>query len=375
MRVLIASNSGWNLKNFREDLIEKLINEGQQIEVVSPLDDSVDYLINLGCTYNRLDFKGRSVNLFKELRVFCKALSIVFKKKPDAILTFTIKPNIYFGLIARILNIPTICTVTGLGRNFIGSRLRSSIYTYLYKLALRKIFFCFFQNSDDRNFFIKNNIITKTKAKIINGSGINLQKFNPKIFKEHGSELKNDEFQFLYVGRIIEDKGLFELFEAAEALRRKYTVQIKLIGAFDEKVVSKNFKQTFKGAIFKGSIQYVDFVDDIRPYLNNTDCLVQPSYREGSSKSILEGMAMELPIVATNVPGCNNLVENHYSGLLCQPKNASDLYLKMESILNISEKKRKEMGARGRKKIEKEFDMHLINSKYIQSLELIRNTR
>lgn len=372
MKVLVVANSGWNIKNFREDLIKGLISEGSRVEIASPLDEYVSELKDLGCSHTRIDFKARGLNPFNELYVFLQTIKIVKNSMPDIILSFTIKPNIYFGLASRALNIPIISNITGLGKNFLTSRIRAYLFRILYKIALRKVSRCVFQNIYDQNYFVNSKIIAKPKAVIISGSGINLKRFMPSKDANKKKIWKKKKFRFLYTGRIIEDKGILELLGAAKLIKEDLDIDIKIVGKFEHETVSKKLKQTFNSAIESKIIDYHEFVKDIRPQLLSSDCLVQPSYREGSSRSIMEAMALGLPVIATDVPGCNNLVQNDFNGFLCKPKNTLDLYLKMKKVFSLSTKRRKTMGLLGRKIIEKHHSVDGIVSQYLKVIKKIK---
>ena len=180
MKILISANSGWNIKNFRENLIKELLNLGHDVIIAAPKDDYIDQVIGWGCSYCRTEFSGRTVNPFSELYLFILILKIVIREKPDIICSFTIKPNIYFSLVARILNIPSVCNITGMGKAFLRSDLQSNLIKSLLKFAIKKVEYCFFHNDHDLNHFVTHGFVQPCQAIKVAGSGIDLKKFNRK---------------------------------------------------------------------------------------------------------------------------------------------------------------------------------------------------
>lgn len=367
MKIAVVLNTSWNIYNFRLNLIKALFREGHEVVAVAPKDEYTPKLIELGCEYEEVKMDSRGANPIKDFALTIELYRIYKRVKPDIILHYTIKPNIFGTIAASRLNIPAINNVCGLGTAFLKDNLVSKIAISLYRFAFRFPKLVYFQNNDDKQFFIDSAIIDESKIDILPGSGIDLTKFVPSSIE------KNEKpFTFLLISRLIHDKGIVEYINAIKLLKsRGINARFELLGQIDEDHMRGIPKKLVDEWIEKGVVDYLGTTDDVRPFINNSDCIVLPSYREGTPKSLLEAASSAKPIVATNVPGCNNIVENDVNGLLCNLMDSEDLADKMEVMYNSDVPTRKSMGEAGRKIVEDRFDEKIVIDKYLSAIKSV----
>jgi len=348
------------------NFVKTLLNRGYEVHTIAPHDRYTYFLEEAGCTHHDVTMDSRGVNPIKDAALFLELLGIYRKLKPDVILHFTIKPNVYGTLAAAILKIPTINNVCGLGTVFLKNNLVSMVAMTLYKLAFLFPKKVFFQNSDDLTLFIDRNLITKESADLIPGSGIDLSHFQPMEFS------RNKVFTFLLISRLITDKGIFEYVKAIENLKQKgFKARFQLLGAKDPEHQRGIQLSVIDHWISSGTVEYLGTTDDVRTFIQKADCIVLPSYREGTPRTLLEAASSSKPIIATDVPGCHHVVENNHNGLLCKIKSADDLAEKMEKMSNLDDFTLRKFGENGRKKIEVQFDESLVINKYLNELETL----
>lgn len=367
MRVAIVLNTSWNIFNFRLNFVKKLLAQGYEVHTIAPHDNYTALLEKAGCRHHDVKMDSRGANPIKDIALTIELWSIYRKVKPDIILHYTIKPNVYGTFAASLLNIPTINNVCGLGTVFLKKNMMSVFAIFLYKMAFRFPRKVFFQNPDDLALFLNNNLVPAKSADLLPGSGIDLKKFQPSEFK------RNESFTFLLISRLITDKGILEYIEAVKKLKNKgVAARFQLLGAKDPDHRRGIKLPVIDEWIKSNTIEYLGTTDDVRQFINQADCIVLPSYREGTPRTLLEAASSSKPIVATDVPGCHHVVENNYNGLLCKLKNADDLALKMEQILALDDATLKQFGENGRRKIEIEFDEELVISKYMNEIASLK---
>jgi glycosyltransferase involved in cell wall biosynthesis len=368
MKVAIVLNTSWNIYNFRLNFVRSMLAKGYDVHTIAPIDNYTHYLEELGCTHHNVKMDSRGANPIKDLGLMFELWGIYRKVRPDIILHYTIKPNVYGTLAASMLRIPTINNVCGLGTVFLKNNLVSALAMMLYKLAFRFPRKVFFQNPDDLALFLNKNLIPAKSADLIPGSGIDLSHFTPTDFK------RNDTFTFLLISRLITDKGIMEYVEAVRKLKSKgVAARFQILGAKDPEHARGIKLSIIDEWIKAGTIEYLGTSDDVRNFINQADCVVLPSYREGTPRTLLEAAGSSKPIVATDVPGCHHVVEDNYNGLLCKLKSADDLALKMEQMLALDNATLKKFGENGRKKIEFEFDEKIVITKYLQEISQLQS--
>lgn len=336
-----------------------MLRSGYELIAVAPQDEYSPKLIELGCKYEKVTMDSRGANPIKDLGLTIELFRIYKRIKPDVILHFTIKPNIYGTFAARLLGIPTINNVCGLGTVFLNGGIVSWMARWMYKLAFKYPVNVLFQNDQDRNLFIDEELIQREIAELIPGSGINLKTFTPAAIPS------NNEFTFLLISRLIHDKGIIEYIEAIRLLKnRGIKARFQLLGAIDEEHKRGIPAKIIYSWIREGLVEYLGRVPDVREYIQNADCIVLPSYREGTPRTLLEAASMARPIVTTNVAGCNNVVKDNYNGFLCNMKDAWDLAEKMEKMARLPRHVRESFGLNGRDLVERYFDEHTVIDKY-----------
>lgn len=356
--VAIVINTSWNVYNFRLNLLKALQKDGYHVVVIAPRDDYSQLLEKEGFKFHHLHLDNDSTNTTKELKLFFHLLKLYQEINPDIILHYTVKPNIYGNLAAAFLRKSTINNISGLGTVFLNDKLSSKIARVLYKLTLKFSGKVFFQNSYDRKLFIKNALVKKDITDLIPGSGIDTNFFAPETFQP-----KN--LTFLFIGRLIRDKGIGEYIEAIKIVQEKYKdVKFQIVGSLYEKNPTAINKQTLNSWIEHGLVEYMGHTDDIKKSISNASCIVLPSYREGLSRSLLEAASMGKPIVTTDVPGCRDVVDDGINGFLCKVKNPADLANAMIKLINLSEQDRNKMGQHGRKKVISKFSDNIVIQKY-----------
>ncbi len=366
MKVIIFSKSNWNIVNFRKGLISKLISNGYKVYVLSNEDSYKKELIKLGCIIYPIKIHNKKINPLFDIILLFKIYNYYKKIKPNIILHFNIKPVIYGSFVSSLLNIKHINMITGLGTAFISKSIIKTIVKFLYYISMKKTDMVFFQNKDDRNLFIKNHLIKKKFTHLIPGSGINLKHYSFKPYPN------NKNFIFLLISRILWDKGIYEFVMAAKLLHSKYkNLTFQLLGPIEKEISSEISLKQLKLWEKDKIISYLGFVNDVRPYIKKSHCLVLPSYREGTPKSLLEGAAMGRPIIATNTTGCKEVIDHGLNGYLCKNKDYISLANSMEKIIKLSPKKRIAMGKKGRIKVEKEFDEKKVIKLYLEHIKKI----
>lgn len=371
--ITLSSNTSWYLFNFRRSTIEEFIKIGFQVICICPEDSFSQKLESLGCKIIAIKMDNKGTNPLRDIFIFLKLFSIYKKYKPIAALHFTIKNNIYGTWAASLLKIPSINHITGLGTAFLKKNLTFLIVKALYKTSQPQAYKVFCQNNDDYLFLINQKLIKKDKLFLLPGSGVNLERFHPSL--KAGSIKKTKKFTLLFSGRMIADKGLFELIDALKQINlNEIKCNLWLQGFVDTKNISSiSESQILIWSKFKW-LEWMGSTDKIEDVMSIVDGIVLPSYREGMPRTLLEACAMELPVVTTNVPGCNEVIEDGINGFLCEPKNPASLMSALEKLIEMSPDDRLQMGKRGRLKVEKEFDEKFVIKAAVSSVLEVSNS-
>lgn len=368
MKIAITVNTSWNIYNFRMGLINKLLSDGHQVIAVAPEDDYSKKLETNGCKFRRIRMDNTGSNPLKDYSLYRQLKKIYSEEKPDAIFHYTVKPNIYGTLAATQLEIPVINNVSGLGTVFLTKSIASFVAKKLYQIAFAKADRVFFQNPDDRAAFLSEINIPKLKTDLLPGSGINLSDFTSAPLK------KDNRRTFLMIARLIVDKGVVEYVEAAKMTLAKHPdSKFQLLGKMDPEHARGISEHAIKDAVDNGTIEYLGETHDVKPFIRAASCIVLPSYREGTPRTLLEAAAMMRPVITSDVPGCREVVVENESGLLCQVKNASDLSNKMIDICEMSYDQLENMGKKGRQLIQRKFDEKIVIDQYLNHLSNIMN--
>ena len=343
-----------------------LEEKGYEVIAVSPEDVKYSELLRREFSFfpvKNLDRKG--TNPIKDLKLFFEYFLLYRKLKPDLVINFTIKPNIYGSISAGLLGIPSISVITGLGYVFIRESWLTKLVKLLYWLAFRFNRAVVFQNSEDMK-TLKN--LCERRCLLIESSGVDLKHFDPKLCKE----AKKDEFTFLFVGRLLTDKGIYELIKAFGKLKKeKPKVKLIIVGSPDEGNPNSVSKGELEKWVKEGLIEWHGFQEDVRPFYCMANCVVLPSYREGIPRVLLEAMAMEKPIITTDAPGCKNVCVDGVNGFLVKPKDVESLYLVMKRMVDLGDEKLREFGKAGRRLAEEKYSVEKIVREYINLIEAV----
>ena len=363
-RILILANNDVGLYKFRKELIQELLNNGNEVYISLPNGQFIQQLVNMGCKYIQSDIDRRGLNPFKDIKLLILYLSIFNKVKPDMVITYTVKPNIYGGIISRIKKIPYYINITGLGSAFQSRGYLKKIIVTLYKLSCKKANIVFFENDENKKIFVENNIIEEAKSFKLNGAGVNLEEYQLYEYPVDNSELR-----FLFIGRVMKEKGIDELFEAAKLIKNEFTdVYFDIIGPLEDDYL-KIIEQLESEQIIK----YYGFQDDIKPFIAQSHCFILPSYHEGMANTLLECGAMGRPLITSNIYGCKESVSNNKNGYLVKPKSTQDLYEKIKQFIELSYEQKKNMGKFSRKHIEKNFDKKKVVDITIENMIKVNN--
>ena len=369
-KILITANTTWNLVNFRRGLMSALVSNGFEVVAVAPVDEYCSGVLALGCRYLPLEMDNQGTQPLRDLVLLLRYLKMLFDERPDVLLTYTVKPNIYASLAARLAGVPVINNVSGLGTAFIRGGWLGTMVSVLYRVALQKSRCVFFQNEDDQQVFIGKGLVSSGKTELLPGSGIDLVHFSPDAVSVTSPLQREGQLLFLMVARLLWDKGVSEFVEAARLVKEVYPgVRFQLLGFLDVKNQTAVPRADVDAWVEEGTVEYLGTSDDVRPFIAAVDCVVLPSYREGTPRSLLEAAAMAKPLIATDVPGCREVVTEGDNGLLCQVRNSQDLADKMLSFIAMPASSRLRMGSQSRLLAETRFDQVIVIKKYLQVIQ------
>lgn len=367
-KIAVIENGLFSTYTMRDGLMQFLLKEGYEVTILTHTNSFVSQVEKTGLKV--INIGSGNVNPVKVLKYIFNLYRALKRIEPDVCLTFSIRPAIWGNYITRYLKIPTVTNITGVGPLFTSKNLAYRIARSIYRPALSKTKKVFFQNFDDMDLFIENNFVRKEIAERIPGSGVDYLKFSP--IDSNGRA--HDHFIFLFIGRLIKDKGIFEFVEAARIIRKKYpNVQFNVIGPFwSQNLKSNTITQSdLQNWIIEGIIDYQGEKKDVRKFIADADCVVLPSFREGTSNILLEGASMERPIITTNTTGCKEIVDDEITGFLCNVKDSLDLARQMEKMILLSREERMIMGKKARQKIIKEFDKKIVLDAYQKAIQNI----
>lgn len=360
MKIMILANHDVGLYQFRKELIEELLKDNEVV-ISLPDGEMIDLLTRMGCKYIYTEIDRRGINPFRDIKLVFDYKKIIMSERPDLIITYTIKPNIYGGYVCSKLKIPYAINITGLGTAFEKGGLLKKLVTFLYKISCKKAKVVFFENEANRNLFVEERIVDKEKTYRLNGAGVNLKKYSLLDYP------RDNRIKFLFMGRVMAEKGITELFEAMKRLIGEgVNCELNVIGGYEE-----NFKAVIEKYESEGWLHYFGYQKDVRPFIEACHCMVLPSWHEGMANTNLEGAASGRPIITTNIPGCKEAVIDNRTGFLVKKRDVNDLYIKLKCFTEMSYEKRKNMGIEGRKHMEKVFDKTKVVRETIN--ELMRN--
>lgn len=369
-RVILSVNTSWNIANFRAGLIAGLQDAGYEVTAVAPSDAHSERLTDLGCRFVPIAIDNKGANPLKDLALFGRYLRLLRRERPMAFLGYTIKPNVYGSLAAHRLGIPVINNISGLGTAFIRNSWLTPIVKGLYRTALRSSQMVFFQNEDDRRLFMDLKLVRPHQTDVLPGSGIDTRTFAPMPCPNRETP---DAKRFLLIARLLWDKGIREYVEAARIVKAQVPeTRFGLLGFLDVENRTAVRREDVDRWVAEGVMEYFGSTGDVRPFIAEADCVVLPSYREGTPRTLLEAGAMGKPLIATDVPGCRNVVAHGQNGFLCRVRDAEDLSRQMLAFLSLPQERIDALGARSREKVEREFDERLVVTRYLETLDRLR---
>lgn len=355
-KILIITNHSYMLYRFRKELIQKLL-EDSEVVISTPFVGHETDLKELGANCIKTEVDRRSINSFTDLKLLHTYKTILKQEKPDLVITYSIKPNIYAGYLCGKMKIPFCANVQGLGTAF-QKALLSKLVTVMYRTAFRKVETVFFENQENAQAFVRRRILPAKKEVVLSGAGINLEEYRYRQYPD------NEKVHFLYLGRIMKEKGMDELFGAVEQLRKNgCEFVLDLVGFFEDE-----YKKQVELLQSEGIVRFYGFQENPKPYYAQTDCVVLPSYHEGMSNVLLEAAASGRAIITTDIPGCREAIDNGKSGMLCKVKSTESLYKAMKRFTELSREKRELMGKAGREKMEREFDKKKVVEETVKAI-------
>jgi len=364
LHVVVSANQAWNIYNFRRGLVSGLIGAGAKVTILAPSDASSAKLKALGCEVIDFEMASQGVNPVTDLLLIGRYLRALRQLKPDLLINYTIKPNIYGSIAARLAGVRSLAVITGLGYTFINDNIIARVARRLYKVALKFPVQVWFLNQDDQRVFLEYKLVDHGKTRILDGEGIDTEFFAPLK-----KDAQDDQFRFLLIARMLWDKGIAEYVEAAQAVRKKYpNARFQLLGAVGVDNPSAATREQVAAWHDAGVVEYLGTLTDVRSVIAGADCVVLPSYREGVPRTLMEAAAMSKPLIATDVPGCREVVVDGRNGFLCKARDGKDLSRKMIDMLELSDAQRAVLGMESRNYVQSRFDEKLVIAKYFEFL-------
>ena len=367
LRIALVCNTAWAIYTYRQGVLRMLTAAGAQVTIIAPRDRTFEPLTAMGCRCVELPVASKGTDPRQDFRTLAALYREYRATRPHIVFHYTIKPNIYGSLAAMLARVPSIAVTTGLGYVFIQKSRTAQVAKLLYRFAFRFPREVWFLNRDDHEAFLHENLLAHPdRARRLHGEGVDLDEFAFQPLPARA------DFVFILIGRLLWDKGVAEYVEAARRIRAKYPhARFQLLGPVgvdNPSAISRTDVQKWEA---ENIVEYLGEANDVRPLVAAADCVVLPSYREGVPRTLMEASAMGRQIVATDVPGCREVVEDGVNGLLCEVKNADSLTEALERMLTLSSGEREAMALRGREKVTGEFDEKNVVERYKGTIHAI----
>lgn len=360
-KVLIIGTNMMNIYNHRLELIKRLLDSGFKVTVAAPPGGEEKALEKTGCRFIPMNVDNRGTNIRKDFQLLKDLRRIYKEENPDIILTFYTKTNIYGGIVAGQLNIPYIENICGLGSSLVRPNLLGKFMRLLYKTALKKSSFVFFQNTSNID-FIQSHKLYSGPHHLLPGSGVSLERYPVLPYPESSNH------EFLFCSRVIKPKGIDEYLGAAKIIKDKYPDTIFHVAGPCDPQYEEKIKENVKAGI----IEYHGKVMDLHPLLERVHCSIHPSYYpEGMANILLESSASGRPIITTENPGCGEAVEDGVTGYTIQDRDVDSLVAAIEKFMKLPREEKIKMGLKGRAKMEKEFDREIVTDQYLSKINEI----
>ena len=358
MIILVIANNDIGLYKFRKELLQKLIDDGNEVYISLPNGNLVQPMVDMGCKFIETAVDRRGINPVTDLKLFLNYRKMIGKVKPDFIITYTIKPNVYAGIVSAIKHKKYAINITGLGTAFQKQGFFLKLIVMLYKFACKKAHMVIFENCENMKLFLDYRIVKEEQCLLNAGAGVNLEEYP---FEEYPP---TDKIRFLFVGRIMQEKGIDELFDAAKRIKREYdNVEFDVVGMYED-----NYEETVNRLVDDGIINFYGYQQDVKPFVKQSHCFVLPSWHEGMANTNLECGAMGRPIITSNIHGCLEAVVDGKTGYLVEKKNANDLYEKIKRFIELPYDEKVKMGQASHDHIAEVFDKKKVVSDTISVL-------
>ena len=371
-KILLCINAAWNVANFRAGLVRRLIAEGYDVVAAVPDDGAIDAVERLGVRVIETPMDNKGVSPLKDLLLLRRLYRTLRRERPDVYLGWTVKPNIYGTIASRMLNIASVNNISGLGTAFIRENWLTTVVEKLYRMALRKSDTVFFQNATDRDLFVSRRLVNPTAAALLPGSGIDTSWFDPAAF----SAEPDGVFRFLLIARLVRDKGVNEYIEAARIVQAHFPgTRFEILGFLDVQNRTAITRSALNSWVAAGIVDYLGAAEDVRPHIARADCIVLPSYREGTSRVLLEAAAMATPAIATDVPGCSDVIRDGRTGFLCSVRDPQSLAEAMIRMLALSTADRATMGTIARAMVIESYAESIVIDRYVEVIQSVLAAR
>ena len=357
MKILIATNHSYMLYRFRRELVEALM-QAHEVILSMPFVGHEEEFQAMGLRCIRTDLDRRSINPVKDLHLIGEYRNILGEVKPDLVITYSIKPNVYLGGLCKMRNIPYVTNVQGLGTAF-EKPVLSALVSGMYRSALRRARTVFFENQENADFFREKKIVSPRQITVLPGAGINLEEYPEVPMAEDGV------CRFLFLGRIMKEKGVDEFFAAAKTIKAEFgeKVAFDVVGFYEDA-----YKELVDQLVAEGVVTFHGFQTEVHPYYASASCIVLPSYHEGMSNVLLEGAATGRALITSDIPGCREAVEDGVSGYLCPARDADRLTQAMRTFAEQSFRQQSDMGHRGRQLVEQRFDKKQVVARTVAAM-------
>lgn len=359
--ILVLTNNIGGLHSFRKEVMKAIVDAGYEVYISEPDEDErAKYFEGIGCHIIKTEFNRRGMNPLADMKLMMTYRKMIKQLKPKAVLSYTIKPNVYGGIACRLTHTHQLANVTGLGDAIENGGWLQKLTITLYKIGIKKAHRVFFQNQTNREVCIQYGIADNSSI-LLPGSGVNLMHHSYQEYPLDGV------LKFLFISRLLKDKGTDEYFEMARAIKAKYpNTEFQILGA-----VEGNYKEQLDKLVSEGIIYYLGTTSDVRPYLGRVHCTILPSYHEGMSNVNLESSANGRPVITTNVAGCRETVTDGKTGYLVDIRSAKSLINAVECFINLPYSQKVQMGKMAREKVEIEFDRQIVVDAYLKEIECI----
>ena len=370
MKIALVCNTSFGMIKFRKGLLQALVDRKISVLVLAPEDEFSEDIVALGCRYQPISISNEGSNPARDLKLCWGLRQLYAAESPDLVIHYTIKPVIYGSIAAKLAGVPSLSVVTGLGYAFLHNNLVTKIARSMYRVALMHPKEVWFINDDDQREFLSRGLVDSRRVRAIPGEGVDLEHFRCCQKPKAASNIS-----FLLVARMLRDKGVREFVAAARAIRRRHPLaKFSLLGFLDVKNPEAISTEQMDEWVAEGVVTYLGASSDVRPWLERATCVVLPSYREGLSMTLLEAAAMGRPMVASDVPGCREIVRDGVNGFLCKPRDSESLELAMERMISVERSVLAQFSRRSREIVETNFDQKYVIDAYLKAIHSIASS-